>query len=38
MYELKVRCFTVSLDGFGAGPNQPLEKPRGSCSAQCRPP
>jgi len=29
MSELKVRCFTVSLDGYGAGPNQSLENPMG---------
>src|SRR5438067_12245573 len=29
MSELKVRGFTVSLDGYGAGPNQSLENPMG---------
>lgn len=29
MSELKVKCFSVSLDGFGAGPNQSLENPMG---------
>jgi hypothetical protein len=29
MSELKVRCFAVSLDGYGAGPNQSLENPMG---------
>jgi len=29
MSELKVRSFTISLDGFGAGPNQSLENPMG---------
>ena len=29
MSELKVRGFAVSLDGFGAGPNQSLENPMG---------
>ncbi|GAB3452805.1 dihydrofolate reductase family protein [Massilia terrae] len=29
MSELKVRSFTISLDGFGAGPNQTLENPMG---------
>lgn len=29
MSELKVRSFAVSLDGFGAGPNQSLENPMG---------
>jgi dihydrofolate reductase len=29
MSELKVRCFTVSLDGYGAGPNQTLQNPMG---------
>lgn len=26
---LRVHCFTISLDGFGAGPNQTLETPLG---------
>jgi dihydrofolate reductase len=29
MSKLKVSCFAVSLDGFGAGPNQSLENPMG---------
>ena len=29
MSKLKVRCFSVSLDGYGAGPNQSLENPLG---------
>jgi dihydrofolate reductase len=29
MSELKVRSFSISLDGFGAGPNQTLENPMG---------
>ncbi len=29
MSELKVQSFTMSLDGFGAGPNQSLENPMG---------
>jgi dihydrofolate reductase len=29
MSELKVRSFAISLDGFGAGPNQSLENPMG---------
>ena len=29
MSELKVASFTVSLDGFGAGPNQTAQKPMG---------
>jgi dihydrofolate reductase len=29
MGKLAVRCFSVSLDGFGAGPNQDLENPLG---------
>ena len=29
MSELKVRSFTVSLDGYGAGPNQSLDNPMG---------
>lgn len=37
MSKLKVRRFTVSLDGFGACPNQTLEKPMGSCSALMSP-
>src|SRR6187402_14773 len=26
---LRVHCFSISLDGFGAGPNQTLEAPLG---------
>lgn len=29
MSELKVRSFAISLDGYGAGPNQSLENPMG---------
>ena len=29
MSKLRVNCFTVSLDGYGAGPNQGLEHPLG---------
>jgi dihydrofolate reductase len=29
MSKLKVACFSLSLDGFGAGPNQSLERPLG---------
>jgi len=29
MSELKVRSFAISLDGFGAGPNQSLQNPMG---------
>src|SRR5438067_1012075 len=29
MSELKVRSFSISLDGFGAGPNQSLQHPMG---------
>lgn len=29
MSKLRVHCFTVSLDGYGAGPNQDLEHPLG---------
>jgi dihydrofolate reductase len=29
MSKLRVHCFTVSLDGFGAGPDQSLEQPLG---------
>jgi len=29
MSKLRVHCFSVSLDGFGAGPNQNLENPLG---------
>lgn len=29
MSELKVRSFAISLDGFGAGPNQSLDNPMG---------
>ncbi len=32
MSELKVSCFTLSLDGFGAGMNQSLENPMGERS------
>lgn len=29
MSRLVVRCFSLSLDGFGAGPRQDLEHPLG---------
>jgi dihydrofolate reductase len=29
MSRLKVHCFSMSLDGFGAGPNQSLQNPLG---------
>ncbi|MGH8735095.1 MAG: dihydrofolate reductase family protein, partial [Burkholderiales bacterium] len=29
MSKLRVSCFAVSLDGFGAGPNQSLDNPLG---------
>jgi hypothetical protein len=29
MSKLKVQCFSVSLDGYGAGPNQDRESPLG---------
>lgn len=29
MSRVRVNCFSISLDGFGAGPNQTLEKPLG---------
>ena len=29
MSKLRVNCFSVSLDGFGAGPNQDLDNPLG---------
>jgi dihydrofolate reductase len=29
MSKLRVSCFTISLDGFGAGPNQSLDNPLG---------
>ena len=29
MSKLKVRSFSISMDGFGAGPNQSLENPLG---------
>ncbi|RFP17539.1 dihydrofolate reductase [Duganella sp. BJB488] len=29
MSELKVQCFSISIDGFGAGPNQSLQSPLG---------
>ncbi|HTI71684.1 MAG TPA: dihydrofolate reductase family protein [Candidatus Limnocylindria bacterium] len=31
MSKLRVNCFAVSLDGFGAGPNQGLDNPLGVC-------
>ena len=30
MSRLRVNCFGVSLDGFGAGPDQSLENPMGA--------
>ena len=30
MTKLRVNCFAISLDGFGAGPNQNLENPLGA--------
>ena len=32
MTELKVLCYSISLDGFGAGPGQSLEHPMGERS------
>src|SRR5687768_15810370 len=29
MSKLRVHCFTISLDGFGAGPDQGLDNPLG---------
>jgi hypothetical protein len=29
MSRLTVRCFAISLDGYGAGPNQSLQNPLG---------
>ena len=29
MPKLRVHCFTISLDGYGAGPNQGLDNPLG---------
>lgn len=29
MSRLRVHCFTISLDGYGAGPNQSLDNPLG---------
>lgn len=29
MQKLRVECFSISIDGFGAGPNQSLENPLG---------
>jgi hypothetical protein len=29
MSKLRVNCFSVSLDGFGAGPNQSVDDPLG---------
>lgn len=33
MSELKVQCYSISLDGFGAGPHQSLQNPMGERSA-----
>jgi dihydrofolate reductase len=30
MSKLRVNCFTISLDGYGAGPDQTLENPLGA--------
>ena len=29
MSKLRVQCFAVSIDGYGAGPNQDLQNPLG---------
>ena len=29
MSKVRVNCFSISLDGFGAGPNQSLDNPLG---------
>ena len=29
MSKLRVNCFSISLDGYGAGPDQSLENPLG---------
>ena len=29
MSKVRVNCFSISLDGYGAGPNQSLENPLG---------
>jgi dihydrofolate reductase len=34
MSRLKVQCFSISLDGYGAGPNQSLENPLGERGEQ----
>jgi dihydrofolate reductase len=34
MTKLRVECFTISIDGFGAGPNQNLENPIGAGGLQ----
>ena len=34
MSKLRVNCFSISLDGFGAGPNQSLENPLGEGGPQ----
>jgi dihydrofolate reductase len=34
MGKLRVACFSISIDGFGAGPNQSLEKPIGEGGMQ----
>ncbi len=34
MSKLRVACFSISIDGFGAGPNQSLENPIGEGGMQ----
>jgi hypothetical protein len=35
MSKLRVQCFALSLDGYGAGPNQDLENPLGIRGPEC---
>jgi hypothetical protein len=38
MPKLRVHCFAMSLDGYGAGPNQDLDNPLGVGGAKTSPP
>ena len=35
MSKLKVQAFAVSIDGYGAGPDQSLENPLGVAASHC---
>ena len=37
MPKLRVACFTVSLDGYGAGSNQDIDNPLGTGIERCMP-